>query len=1409
MYERKRKKKAKIIKKKKVLSSMYNKDDIPRELQRLIDHTDRGIEQLYRLAGTNSTLMGRDGRRDRGWSSARTHAWRDLYDCAPAQMSPSSSLPPHRRHHANIKQQAASFPTDESGSGEEEEAEEEEPYDSDAGERRARDETHKREVSQRARGSRYSSRQRTTGRTRASMGHPLHSSQQQLKQRANDTDDVPPHTTVAFTPNRTLNYSSGTLFSSPASLKKPPYTPQPDLPSPSSFLSFSQPNLSNNSGLRQPPWRQRQQQHQQEDSRLREAARIKGDVSMEGEDDHYPPARSAAERAKTTESPLSTSSWPANDRAAYRAHLAAQQSTQKPDAVSSVAAAAARRERRTHRSLLLADDEEEREASASHPELTTLDEALSHRHTSGLHETSSASASAGMLSRFGRRWGAVFEEMLAAPPPPPSLATRSSSKKAGEPAATATQPAPSSSSSTSHDNEAVEDKKRPYSNQNEASHTAALPTSGSLQSAAEALAARHRTSPHASARPSADTSGVLVPAAASSPALPTVHADINASSASSRAALSATATTDARLIENLRTELRARDEATLQLRIDHAREMAELRQSFTLERATAAKHTADELATTYGIQQQLLQSSLQTERERVAEAEEQLRLTRREAAQRKLDCEDATHALTTLQKKYATLASAQQELVAQLTQCRTQAEKATAASRQLEAQEKVWRAKEVDWQAREGQLQQRVDAAEERLRQQEASAQDALAQVEAEFTQTSQSYQDLLAEATKRMSYLEKSHRKYKVLKESHNLLKSEHAELVESTVQRARRHESEVASLRAEVQELRQQLHQRDAASQEASESYQETLRDYKRRLELQEATAAERAKTLQQHVDTANHTIELLRTQLEGARQELVEEQSRGQQQQMEAAQAELQAKEALAEQQRSAAAYKVRSEEVIAQQRRQLREKDAKMQALAAGAAEPVQRLREQLDDERGRRARLEEQLKTYKRKAKEAEEHAAAEIRREQLRNALLLTPATTAQASASMPQRLLRSATATPSAHSSSTPRPSLSVGVAGVGGWNSSGGGGGAAASGVASRATTAAVVRGTTPQAGRDLSRRQHARQRQLQPPSERDDVRTSHRRTTAANAAVEGVQVDAPRSTTSFTPPPPPPPATCSQQERLAKPLKEPARTRHGKDEDAAAVDVADLSAVLPNATVQSLSGISRSSPCTSTLLGEADLERATVTAVDVRSSQPSSSRPMKRNDDAVDEEEESESDDEEMYDAAAYGVTWYAQDGQRRDYTDKEDMDAGNKKADCTAACHSDVQATASVSSSPARQDDTAVASMTVTTATASAPTQVYVDAGLQEHEERMKTFHASALEVMRRFAGSRQEALARCADLVKQTAAERCRNAQAARPRENGRRSGSAAAGAATCGGAVAAPAVTTETSESDSDSPRET
>ncbi|KAG5506412.1 hypothetical protein JKF63_05915 [Porcisia hertigi] len=1301
----------------------YNKRDIPRALQRLIDHTDRGIEQLYQLAGrdtatSTSTVADKGGltipkEKKRGRRRHIHHCDPDVQGSFHEEGRPNVGC---IDSHCSIQKGSRVYP----GGAR---ADAQRGATAQSSTRRARDAHYYEGVSGDRRDSRAPHRVRTRQVTDdqcnnrddrysdsgAGNGQPdlstseddvdtyqggetaegeedledegssyepqslTHHRKQWRASRGRRQSPIAPtaslllesrspgqrHGSPASTPHRALDFSNHTAPSSPASLAKPPR--------PSRSSNLHPPPLHQSGFSSPPPWLQRREHR---DSNGRHVA---GGTSCTLSSASF----SGLYGSSVGSSPSSIAI--AAEAAAYHAHIAAQQSTQKP--VTSSAA---------HRRRL-----QEKHSGTSSPRLATSlfmspDSAKGRsRNGSGLYthfgpQKTRDIVSPEMLSHFGRRWGNVFKDMFTDPSPSaPSVASSTPRRPA---AAAAAAPNLQNSSPMSSPSSSCAPTTAPLGEVRVRSEGA---TEGPRPSHSEGIIPDPPLVNSSPLRTIADVAHV---------ALGTLQNPV----------VSASASIDSRVVEQLRSELREREEVMLQLRMSHAREVAELRQSLTQERTRMAKQTADELATSFSIKEQLLQSSLQTERQRLAEAEEQLRLARREAAQRQMELEDAGHALKTLQGKVTALTNSLSEQTTQVTQWRAQAEKAAADLAQCESQIKVWRAREVDWHAREAELQQLAHAAEKRREQQEASAQTALAQVEAEFTHTSQSYQDLLTEATKRLACLEKAHRKYKLLKESHTVLTNEYQQLVDSSVQRAQQTEAELASLRTEAQELRQQLLQRDSATQQETASHQEMLSDYKRRLELQEVNAVEQVKTLQQHVDTANHTIELLRSQIDGLKQDILEEQAQHQQTQMKGAQAELQWKEMHHEQQRSAAAYKVRTEDTIAQLKRQLREKDTKMQTLAAGSAEPLQRLRQQLEDERGRRARLEEQFRAYKKKAKEAEEQAASEMRREQLRTALL-TPA------ASSHFRFAHSATATLSPPSSFTPCRSDARLIGGGGrlgllpGHQSDG------------PARPTLQVTGREAHDGQEegrLSRSDGVRPATLPASCAFAKPHTSHPerdgavvrrhgtasrspvtpRASATRCASEGSGL-LPRPRSPEVPPTPP----------LSSAANFPGEDKGGRS-DPPVVQVSspsaglgamvamDVSAISPNATVRSLSDMTGTSPFASTLVpeeGDAGRVSGTAGSASAHTAEPPLSLEPRTANDSI-----------HTAVVAAKGHS-----------------------ADVTSATH------------------------------------VYTDPEVQAHEYRMSTFRTSASEVLHRIAGSREEFLAQCAAIVKSTAAAGIRGARA--------------------------------------------
>lgn len=227
-------------------------------------------------------------------------------------------------------------------------------------------------------------------------------------------------------------------------------------------------------------------------------------------------------------------------------------------------------------------------------------------------------------------------------------------------------------------------------------------------------------------------------------------------------------------------------------------------------------------------------------------------------------------------------------------------------------------------------------------------------QIEEECTISVQNYQNLLNESSGRMERLERIARKYKSLKEKES--------------------EREVAmeSMRRKNEETIEMLMGRCEKAEEA----ERVLRANSEKIQASHSIA-------QHELEKEKATLQSLRTRLEEAEKKVIQGERLLSDATTAAAERETALESTLTAQRHQLAEERHIAEETIATLKRQLKEKEAKLCALAASSEEPLRRVRGLLEDERRRRLQAEDKLHALRRKAKEAEEKATMELKREQL------------------------------------------------------------------------------------------------------------------------------------------------------------------------------------------------------------------------------------------------------------------------------------------------------------------------------------------------------------------------------------------------------------------------------------------
>ncbi|CAD2215275.1 hypothetical protein ADEAN_000273000 [Angomonas deanei] len=438
-------------------------------------------------------------------------------------------------------------------------------------------------------------------------------------------------------------------------------------------------------------------------------------------------------------------------------------------------------------------------------------------------------------------------------------------------------------------------------------------------------------------------------------------------------------------INTLKEEIREKEKNILEVKLTHANEMATLRESIVTCRSEAAKEVAEQLSVSYAVKQSLLQSTLEAESQRVADLEAELRTLKKEKDSLRSELEERKNELLLYSKTSQlgeTNTQVAYEKVAQLEQYVEELKRNHLQHlREMETVEEEKRR----LCERETELCQEVENLKAQIESQKGASNEAITQLEEEFNATAANYQQLLSDTSTRMSYLEKVERKYKSLKRDMAALTEEKEAVVDQYSQQVTSLEEENDKLNKEVVSLKERLILAEDTAEEVQEEHKREIDRLTRQVEIEKHEGEEKVKSVTQQLETANHTIELLKARLEGMQEEIMEETHRAQNYSMKATEEKMKLDQLLNEQKQKAVQFKAQSDEIVASLKRQLKEKDAKLKVLATSSDEPLQRLRQQLESERSRRARLEEQFSTYKKKARDAEEKAVLELRKEQLRH----------------------------------------------------------------------------------------------------------------------------------------------------------------------------------------------------------------------------------------------------------------------------------------------------------------------------------------------------------------------------------------------------------------------------------------
>ncbi|KAG8345917.1 hypothetical protein TRVL_03254 [Trypanosoma vivax] len=460
---------------------------------------------------------------------------------------------------------------------------------------------------------------------------------------------------------------------------------------------------------------------------------------------------------------------------------------------------------------------------------------------------------------------------------------------------------------------------------------------------------------------------------------------------------------NAAIVERCQRRMEEREalhkEEISQVRAEYNAEIIRIRREGLEARQKAMDDVTAQLTASFEVKLKLLRAELESERHRVAEVRKVLAESQKSVAclQAELDStkkdnellrKDASAKSKTATKSREALVEVRKEL-AQTRDELVMREKEVADSKRSEKLAVM----------REQEKKNLLKQMEQQLRDQEQRSREEIRRLEAEFDSTTDDYQKLIKEAAEKLAVLEKVEKKYRSLKEEHREQKH-HQDEVSSGVlllrEEKKQLEEQVEKLQTESESLHLQLARKEHELREERAEHNQVVDGIMKRLEQQEEKTSQEHDELQKCVRHSEERIVRLQRAIEGLEQQLKEEQAHSKELLLKLEESSQRHQEELAAARRSASSYQQQSEGITLSLKRQLREKNAKLEALAKTASEPIQRLRTQLEDERSKRAKLEEQFTRYKERAKAAEQAALRVIRHEQQRFSPSLRPRTAAR-----------------------------------------------------------------------------------------------------------------------------------------------------------------------------------------------------------------------------------------------------------------------------------------------------------------------------------------------------------------------------------------------------------------------------
>lgn len=435
----------------------------------------------------------------------------------------------------------------------------------------------------------------------------------------------------------------------------------------------------------------------------------------------------------------------------------------------------------------------------------------------------------------------------------------------------------------------------------------------------------------------------------------------------------------------LKNSAAAHQEEVQQLKLDHLREVERQTEEFRAAKMRLLDESHSRSHIAFSAKEEIWKAEIETVHLRVKDSETALETERIRHSSTASELRTSLEQCETLRRELDHMHAEMERVNTENTTIRRERSEMQQGFQERDVELRASRHREQLLLDEKHKLQSRVAQLEESQRMQDLTARDQMRKVEKEFTETNVQFEILLNEATEKHQRYERLKAKYRTLKDAAIAKERE----LESALQHAtilnKDLTTELDGCHEQLRDAQAALSRKEYEIRNERSSHEEALAAMQRSIDATEASYRGHLEAKGQELSDLESLVSRLQSERNdnGQRMRRLEAELDAQREAAFLLQDDLDRQKSAHESELSAALE--RHADGVTALKRKLAEKDRHLDNLVASQNEPAQRLRRQLEDERSKRAALEQQIETLRRFAKNAEENSRRELIKEQRRH----------------------------------------------------------------------------------------------------------------------------------------------------------------------------------------------------------------------------------------------------------------------------------------------------------------------------------------------------------------------------------------------------------------------------------------